>query len=613
MGIRKQGERVKGTTRVSFGDRKLMTRLWIADKTSRYEKRRTTRQLNKKEKESLEQCPLHRAQKGFQSFLKDVRAPAKEFEVPEDDDDRVALETMSHMVWFELVSRHAALQDDAHALDLFLRDFVRDSKKGGGGGQQNKSTTTTDREFVDAIFADMGNDGYDNEYDGTDHDDDDDEDGAENTKCRAPRETSATKDVERLVRSVQAIGAQDDSSMPLLTSRRNMRIMHQYRRLAKRAEHSADTLTATSAHVLVGHMYHSGATTTTASASKGADDFAFAVPDSDDAAGSNRTAGKRRRRASTNDGDDDGQDTEKPRFDDIDFDYCFDAGGMHSTDALWPLMDGSASSARLSFQPKHWSVVGDSVVDEIAQMRDRGGCGRQSDARSLSTHFSQSDGARKRRRRASSFSGSLRDTDNANDNSESESASAVLGFGFADEEQHRRHLRSEQRRNNVAFSHPYEMERQQSAWTTCQRCREPVHTCDMVVRESIGIEDVACFHPACLSAVVDARASRKRQETLHDRDTNAEVRSLTAINAPQAQKDRIRKQAYEASCETSLKYKREREQFLRNRETTDNGIGIGISVGSSDGGDKKKKTTIDDLMRAILKKPRQQQACPSEK
>ena len=225
MGIRKQGERVKGTTRVSFGDRKLMTRLWIADKTSRYEKRRTTRQLNKKEKESLEQSPMHRALKGFQSFLKDARAPAKEFDVPDDEEDVVALETMSHVVWYELSHRHAALQDDAHILDLFLRDVVvRGSKKGDPGKKDGDHLRN--REFAAALFAQMGND--------TDAD------------CQDELPSSA-KEMERLVRSVLQLGSHDEQSMPLLVGRRNMRLMHQYRRLKRRVEHFGDTLTASSA------------------------------------------------------------------------------------------------------------------------------------------------------------------------------------------------------------------------------------------------------------------------------------------------------------------------------------------------------------------------------
>lgn len=603
MGIRKQGERVKGTTRVSFGDRKLMTRLWIADKTSRYEKRRTTRQLNKKEKESLEQSPMHRALKGFQSFLKDARAPAKEFDVPEDEEDIVALETMSHMVWYELTHRYAALQDDAHILDLFLRDVVvRGSKKGDAGKKDGEHSRS--REFAAALFSEMG--------DETDNSD---------FQNQVP---SSAKEVERIVRAVQQLGSHDQQSMPLLVGRRNMRLMHQYRRLKRRVEHFADTLTASSAQVLVGHLYHSSAT---ASDTQDSQKFAFATPAAPlsqnnrhvesgvsnelndieiiddnkiDSVENNRvsapirSAHKKRKRVDENEHKEQ-RHQQRECFDYDNFKYDFDAGGLQSTDALWPLMDGSASSSRLTFQPKQWMAIGDSVIDEIAQMRSGEGRGTHGASSSVGQYSLQSNRDAKRRR-TSDFSGSATMDIAGRANSSSESASTVLGFGFADEERYRRHLRSEQRRNNVSFSHSYELERQQSAWTICQRCREPVHTCDMVMRESIGIENVACFHPACLTAVTEARLSRKRQETLDDRDNNAEVRSLTAIHAPEEQKQRIRSEVCEAGSETIRRCQRERQQFLATRKTSSNAAAIQSATSPQ----TDKGNTFDDLLKSIL-------------
>lgn len=503
MPIRKAGERVKGTTRVSFGDRKLMTRLWKADKTSRFEKRRETRALNKKEKEAFEQCPTHRGKKGFQSFLKDLRGAPKQFELPEDEEDPAALDAMSRMGWFMLMHRHRALMHDEHVVDTFVRESLR--------GTKGRNKLANLDPFAQQLYADFG-ETWDEKEDAL------------------PKSTSASA---KLIEG-HVVRPMDAEVLPLLYGRRNMRLMHQYRRLTKRHDQSAETVTASSSHALTHHMFHGAQ-------DRPAERFAFA----------SETSGNKRKRSSASD--------QEVNYDIDDGDYAFATGGVNATDAAWPLIDGNAAPPRPFLQPTQWYVAGDSVIDALLQKT-------QPSTTSSSSSYSDSTGqpATNRRRRSSRYS---RSTSSSGD---------VGGFGFADEAQHRQFLRSEQRRNGVLFRHAYEVERQANLWTTCQRCRAPVHTCDMVVRESIGVEDVSCFHPECLDAVKTAHKEQRQTSVERGR----EVAQFTPLTV--SDNDGVRSAVNTEIQTPIIEIQQRRAAFLRERaqrerETTEARKALGES------------------------------------
>lgn len=516
MAIRKKGEKVKGTTRVSFGDRKLMTRLWIADKTSRYEKRRATRAMNIKEKEFFSQCPSVRAETGYKAFKKDMKALPKKFQLPEEeeDEDIAAIDTASRYAWYRLVLRHNSLQDDNQVLEEYLRDNMR--------GAAGKTKLAEPDQFTRRLFAEFGN--------------------AEECTSSAP--ASWPKSIATAIKITEAPNfVQKTRSsaelFPLLFTRRNMRLVYQYRRLTRRSEQLSDTVTSSTSHCFTQHMFY-GAHDGPLSNER----FAFAKPEE---VADAKTDEKRHHKVK--DGD----------F--IESEYSFSCGGLHATDGAWPLIDGNAAPSRPMVQPRQWNVIGDSVTESLASKMTvvtaaasstslgtatAGATTSQAQAMSsppLSFNFLSA-----KRRHSSSGGGG---GDEAN-----RSSGDIGGFGFVDEQKQRQYLKTEQRNNSVVYRHAYEVERQATVWTTCQRCRMPVHTCDMLVRESLGVEDVACFHPQCLQAVNDAH-----QEQL---DAAAAREKLVSQFTPLVVADQhaVRQSVRKQLAAPVLKAQRERRAFV---------------------------------------------------
>lgn len=317
MGIKKTSEKCKGTIRVSFGDRKLMSRLYIAEKNNRYEKRRQTRQISKKEKECLTQGSLYRGKKGCQIFLKQVKTPIKKVDIKEDDEDVMAVDTMSRVSWYMLTTRNQSFQDDCDDMEKFLKIVSDKEAKKLGSKMQSMSLAVCTEE-----------------------------------------------------------------KMPLFFAKKNMRLMHQYKRIRNRREQVFQNTTTSSSYALVQHMFHSNTPS------------GIITP-----SGNKNT------------------------------EYCFSTGGLISTAGLWPLLDNQAPPPRLYLQkPCEEKLLGDVIPDTISSKQY---------------------------------------------------------------ENHKKKV------NQVEIHHLYEAERNPDLWTTCQKCREPLNTREMIVRESLGIEDVACFHPYC--------------------------------------------------------------------------------------------------------------------
>lgn len=104
MGIKRKAPKIKGTTRVSFGDRQLIKRLWIADKNSKQAKQTRTREINRSDKERLDRAPSRKASDAFQVFAKKARVGSNAF-VYVDGDDRAAVRAMCDPEWDALVNR----------------------------------------------------------------------------------------------------------------------------------------------------------------------------------------------------------------------------------------------------------------------------------------------------------------------------------------------------------------------------------------------------------------------------------------------------------------------------------------------------------------------------
>jgi len=103
--IKKKPQAVKGTTRVSFGDRKLIKQLWVADKNSRASKTRRTRELSRDDRAKLAATPHRRATDAFQKFAKKAHAAADNvlFECQEAD-DRIEVLAMCSATFSALVA-----------------------------------------------------------------------------------------------------------------------------------------------------------------------------------------------------------------------------------------------------------------------------------------------------------------------------------------------------------------------------------------------------------------------------------------------------------------------------------------------------------------------------
>lgn len=127
--IKKKPQAVKGTTRVSFGDRQLIKKLWVADKNSRASKTRRTRELSQEDRAKLAATPHRRAIDAFQKWSKKARAAADTvlFEFA-DTDDRIDVSAMCTPTFSTLATRRERMHECAQMLES-LRVLLPSQKR----------------------------------------------------------------------------------------------------------------------------------------------------------------------------------------------------------------------------------------------------------------------------------------------------------------------------------------------------------------------------------------------------------------------------------------------------------------------------------------------------
>jgi hypothetical protein len=133
---------VKGTTRVSNNDRKLMKDLWVAGKDNPVEKNRLKRKLTQIEKATRQAMPEERAEAAFKNVRKRQKALVPRIEAQEND-DVVAVKCIQNSTWSDFCWRQRAVADDTETLRDF-QAFLKTRKKKVTNGGTTVATTATE-------------------------------------------------------------------------------------------------------------------------------------------------------------------------------------------------------------------------------------------------------------------------------------------------------------------------------------------------------------------------------------------------------------------------------------------------------------------------------------
>jgi len=123
---------VKGTTRVSNNDRRLMKDLWVAGKDNPTEKNRLKRKLTRTEKEARQSMPEERAEQAFKNLRKKQKTFVRKREAQQSD-DLIALECIQQADWNDYCLRHYAFETSARStfeLQKKLSKLCRSKRKG---------------------------------------------------------------------------------------------------------------------------------------------------------------------------------------------------------------------------------------------------------------------------------------------------------------------------------------------------------------------------------------------------------------------------------------------------------------------------------------------------
>lgn len=102
---------IKGTTRVSNNDKKLMRDLWVASKDNPAEKNRTKRQLTQTEKATRQAMPEERAELAFKNLRKKQKTVSSRVDMHENDDP-IAVECIQSSNWSDFCQRQAVVCAD---------------------------------------------------------------------------------------------------------------------------------------------------------------------------------------------------------------------------------------------------------------------------------------------------------------------------------------------------------------------------------------------------------------------------------------------------------------------------------------------------------------------
>lgn len=121
MGIKRRAPKIKGTTRVSFCDRQLIKRLWIADRNSKQAKQKRSREINRNDKKRLSETPNRKSREAFAHILKNVRGHTSKFTMA-DTDDRSVVCALCSPQWSEIERRYENLDTEVEWIRKMTKD-----------------------------------------------------------------------------------------------------------------------------------------------------------------------------------------------------------------------------------------------------------------------------------------------------------------------------------------------------------------------------------------------------------------------------------------------------------------------------------------------------------
>lgn len=121
---------IKGTTRVSNNDKKLMKDLWVAGKDNPVEKNRQKRKLTQTEKATRQSMPEERAELAFKNLRKKQKITCAHIEV-QPCDDLLAIECVQNNGWSDFCDRQTVLCKDVDQMKQFEAILKSRKKKKG--------------------------------------------------------------------------------------------------------------------------------------------------------------------------------------------------------------------------------------------------------------------------------------------------------------------------------------------------------------------------------------------------------------------------------------------------------------------------------------------------
>jgi len=135
---------VKGTSRVSNNDHKLIRSLWVAKKDNPLEKGRLKRKLTGTEKEARQAMPRECAEAAFKDARKRCKVSVCERPIERDGDNRTMLECFTEQTWPDFCARQSVVLRDAAE----MTQFVALLRTGNGGGSRSNRVGKDDANHV---------------------------------------------------------------------------------------------------------------------------------------------------------------------------------------------------------------------------------------------------------------------------------------------------------------------------------------------------------------------------------------------------------------------------------------------------------------------------------
>lgn len=115
MVIKKAKQSVKGTTKVSFGDRLMIKKLFMANRNSKQKKQKRAKEVSQDYTMQIANAPLRLSKDAFQHWYKKARDKELTFEFQESD-DVLAVTAMCQPEWDKLLYRQTRMQTLAQSL-----------------------------------------------------------------------------------------------------------------------------------------------------------------------------------------------------------------------------------------------------------------------------------------------------------------------------------------------------------------------------------------------------------------------------------------------------------------------------------------------------------------